>query len=124
MNLLATVGDNCIDRYLPPLGYCMVGGNAVNVAVQLAALGRAVQYFGAVGDDRAGLLVRKALSTRGVGVDHLLMATGMPTAHTDIATSANGERVFLAEEFGACSSYAVSCSDLRDLRHMRHVHIG
>ena len=32
---IATVGDNCIDRYAPPLGLSFVGGNAVNVAVQL-----------------------------------------------------------------------------------------
>ena len=36
----AAVGDNCVDRFLPPADECLVGGNAVNVAVQLAMLGR------------------------------------------------------------------------------------
>lgn len=44
----AAVGDNCIDRYLAPVGDCLVGGNAVNVAVQLARLGRRASYFGTV----------------------------------------------------------------------------
>ena len=42
---VATVGDNCIDRYGPPLGLSLVGGNAVNVAVQLARLGVARRLF-------------------------------------------------------------------------------
>ena len=44
----AAIGDNCIDRYLP-LNQAAVGGNAVNVAVQLALLGQDCGYFGAVG---------------------------------------------------------------------------
>ena len=32
---VATMGDNCVDRYLPPLGLEFVGGNALNVAVGL-----------------------------------------------------------------------------------------
>ena len=35
---IAAIGDNCIDRFLPPVDDCLVGGNAVNVAVQLALL--------------------------------------------------------------------------------------
>ena len=34
----AAVGDNCIDRYLPPIGLSLVGGNAINVGVQLLSL--------------------------------------------------------------------------------------
>lgn len=33
---LATVGDNCIDCFLSPIGITAVGGNAVNVGVHLA----------------------------------------------------------------------------------------
>lgn len=39
----ATVGDDCIDRYLS-LKQAAVGGNAVNVAVQLST-GAKVQLF-------------------------------------------------------------------------------
>ena len=39
---IATVGDNCIDRYLPPIDRALVGGNAVNVANQRAVDGRQI----------------------------------------------------------------------------------
>ena len=55
---VATVGDNCIDRYLPPIALATVGGNAVNVAVHLRRLGRRTAYFGAVGEDREGRWTR------------------------------------------------------------------
>lgn len=124
MMRFATVGDNCIDRYLPPIGAHLVGGNAVNVAVQLAALGRAVDYFGAVGDDPPGQAVRKALTSRGVGAAHLLTLPGLSTAYTEVASDADGERRFLHEDFGACARYVPGESDLRALRAMAHVHIG
>ena len=28
---IAAVGDNCIDKFLPPVGQALIGGNAVNV---------------------------------------------------------------------------------------------
>ena len=65
----ATLGDNCIDRYLP-LSQAAVGGNAVNVAVQLARAGERCSYFGAVGSDGAGRWTRNALVDNGVAVDH------------------------------------------------------
>lgn len=120
----AAVGDNCIDRYLPPMGDCLVGGNAVNVAVQLARLGRGVSYFGAVGDDRAGDAVRAALLANGVGTAGLRLCPGEPTARTDIETLADGDRRFLFESFGACAGYRPGEEDLGRLRRMSHVHMG
>jgi fructoselysine 6-kinase len=63
---IATVGDNCIDRYLPPVDRTLVGGNAVNVAVQLVRLGHDTAYFGAVGDDAEGARMRAVLGRIGV----------------------------------------------------------
>ena len=42
MKPVATMGDNCLDRYLPPLERKFVGGNALNVAVGLSDLGHDV----------------------------------------------------------------------------------
>ncbi len=50
----AVVGDNCVDRFKSPVNQSLIGGNAVNVAVQLAALGHEAFYFGAVGADAMG----------------------------------------------------------------------
>jgi fructoselysine 6-kinase len=120
----AAVGDNCIDRFLPPVGDSLVGGNAVNVAVQLAMLGRRVHYLGAVGGDKAGLVVRSCLEAKGVGIARLITAPGLTTAWTDVATLPNGERQFLHEDFGACAGYAPAGDDIVFLRRLRHVHIG
>ena len=121
---IACIGDNCIDRFLPPVDDCLVGGNALNVAVQLALLERRLHYFGAVGDDAAGAAVSSALAAQGVGIERLRMMTGQRTAFTDIEISEDGERTFAFEEFGACATYVPSAGDLGRLRLMRHVHIG
>ena len=120
----ATVGDNCIDRYLPPVGDCLVGGNAVNVAVQLSLLGRRVAYFGAVGEDDAGAAVRGALAANKVDVAGLRRCGGEATARTDIETLPDGDRRFVFESFGACASYRVGPSDIAHLRQAAYVHVG
>ena len=96
---IAAIGDNCIDRFLPPVDDCLVGGNAVNVAVQLALLKERVHYFGAVGDDAAGTAVRAALDRHGVALENLRTIPGQRTAYTDIELSEDGERSFVFEEF-------------------------
>jgi fructoselysine 6-kinase len=120
----ATVGDNCIDRFLPPADEWLVGGNAVNVAVQLALLGRTVSYYGAVGRDAAGDEVRKALIHNAVALSGLITDTGNCTAYTNIEMSDDGDRSFVFEEFGACQFYAPSDTDIAALRRTSHVHIG
>lgn len=121
---VATVGDNCIDRFLPPLDDCLVGGNAVNVAVQLAMLGHATAYFGAVGADAAGHAVVQCLAENGVDVSAVGVVPGQRTAYTDIEMSEDGDRTFVFEEFGACATYRPTQGDIAMLRAMRHVHIG
>lgn len=126
---LAAVGDNCIDRFLPPLGLSTaelskVGGNAVNVAVQLARLGHRAAYFGAVGDDTDGRRVLSGLTDNGLDLTGLRIISGGRTAYTDIATNPDGEREIRFEEFGVCRGYRASPADIERLRRMRHVHIG
>ncbi len=118
----ATLGDNCIDRYLP-LGQAAVGGNAVNVAVQLALAGEQCSYFGAVGCDTEGSWTRDALVANRVSVTHLQELTA-PTAYTDIDVDASGERIIAFEEFGASALYAPDAADLSALAGMDHIHIG
>ena len=120
---IAAVGDNCIDKFLPPIGEALVGGNAINVAVQLAKLGHDISYFGAVGPDVDGRRTRAALIENGVGVAHMQERPGK-TAHTDIEVLPSGERVFLFEDFGVCAGYRPSDADLAALKTMDHVHIG
>jgi len=121
---IACVGDNCIDRYLPPLNYALVGGNAVNVAVQLTRIGVASAYFGAAGQDAGGERLRAALLGAGVSVAGLRLRAGETTATTDIATTPDGERQFLHEDFGACATYRPDEHDLAALAAFDHVHLG
>jgi len=120
---VATVGDNCIDRYAAPLGLSFVGGNAVNVAVQLAMRRPGVAYFGAVGDDAAGRRTVVSLRANDVIVEHVRVTPGV-TAWTDIELDSSGERVFAFEEFGACRGYRPSAAEVELLKTLRHVHLG
>jgi fructoselysine 6-kinase len=119
----AAVGDNCIDRFQPPLSQSLVGGNAVNVAVQLARLGHVARYFGAVGSDPAGWRTRHLLADNGVDVTHLRDRFGV-TAYTEIDVLASGERVFTFEDFGVCAGYEPDADEVAVLKTMDHVHIG
>ncbi|MFZ5677315.1 MAG: PfkB family carbohydrate kinase [Pseudomonadota bacterium] len=121
---IATVGDNCIDRYLPPIDRELVGGNAVNVAVNLQRLGHRASYFGAVGDDAEGRRVRAVLSPIGVDLASLRTVAAGRTSLTVIATGADGDRHFVHEDFGVCRGYRPDADDLARLKAMRHVHIG
>ncbi len=121
--LVATLGDNCIDRFEPPMDHSLVGGNAVNVAVQLARLGRPAAYFGAVGDDAAGRRTIAALAGQGVATGHVQVLDA-PTAYTVIEVDAQGERRIGFEEFGACALYRPGEADLLALSKVRHVHVG
>jgi fructoselysine 6-kinase len=120
---VATVGDNCIDRYGPPVNRSFVGGNAVNVAVQLARFGRRAAYFGAVADDSGGHRIGVSIASRGVDITGLRTLPGV-TAYTDIGFAENGERVFVFEEFGVCRGYRPDESDVARLLTMKHVHLG
>lgn len=119
---IAAVGDNCVD-VLRPAGHRLIGGNAVNVAVQVARLGGRSAYFGAVGDDADGALTTHTLAENGVDIGHVVRRP-LPTAHTLIDVSANGERRFVFEDFGACAGYAPDAEAVAALLEYDHVHIG
>lgn len=120
---IAAVGDNCIDRFTGAERFSLVGGNAVNVAVQLCRLGRGAAYFGAVGTDAAGARTIRVLKQNGVIVDHVRETAGI-TAYTEVSRSADGDRKFVHEEFGVVQNYRTEASDFAFLKSARHVHIG
>lgn len=118
---VAAVGDNTVDRYRG--GPVLVGGNALNVAVQLSLQGVAVSYFGVVGDDEDGRMITRALRDRDVEISGLVAADG-DTAVTEIARTADGDRVFVREEFGVTAAYRPSDADLARLAWFDWVHLG
>lgn len=99
------LGDNCIDRYLAPVDRDFVGGQAVNVAVNLARLGLEVAYAGVVGDDGAGAWILRELRARGVDVSAVERVRGS-TGVTLIDPTPGRERRFIAEDYGVSAPYA------------------
>ncbi len=108
---ITAIGDNCVDEYVEPVGRRFAGGNAFNVAVQVARLGLPSEYMGAVGDDPDGRALKSVLELEGVEVDRLRVLHG-PTAVTRIEIREGGERVFLSEELGVVADYSPSRADL------------
>lgn len=120
---VATVGDNCIDRYLPPVGLAAIGGNAVNVAVHLRKQGLRTAYFGAVGSDADGRRMLDCFRNNGLNIDHVQVNDGV-SAYTNLDIDESGDRIIVFEEFGVCRSYRPTEDDFKVLLTMRHVHIG
>ncbi len=110
---VACVGDNCVDVWLDEGSELpeqeLAGGNAFNVAVELARNGLNVHYFGAVGDDPQGDLILDAAKAAGVDATHVLRVPG-PTGRTLVVREESGERRFVSEDGGVGSSFR-----LRDL---------
>ena len=79
------------------------GGSAANTARVFAGLGGAATFIGAVGDDRMGDVLRKALKQTGVTV-HVFRSHG-PTARLVVSLATNGERSFLTDR-GTADSLA------------------
>lgn len=110
----AVIGDNTIDRYVGHEELDFVGGNAANVAAQLALSGESVRYYGAVGDDADGDYIRRGLASAGVDIGGVVVLTGS-TAVTRIRVDPTGERVFEHEDFGVTAHYQPSPEQLQEI---------
>ncbi len=121
MKAVATIGDNCVDRYLPPLDREFVGGNALNVAVGLRRHGHDVAYAGAVGSDAAGEKVLVAARAYGIGTAHVRVGPGA-TGTTVIRMTDDGDRVFESEVLGESATYRPDAATLAELRNRAWVH--
>ena len=118
---LFAVGDNCIDKLSGHAEAVLVGGNAVNVAVQTARSGLSAAYAGALGPD--GDRVADTLAANGVDI-RWLVRRDAPTSVTEIYVGADGERTILKEDFGACSGWTPDAAARAAIAQARHVHIG
>lgn len=99
---VASVGDNCVDRYVDPPGLTEPGGNALNVAVHVAAAGVECAYFGIVSADSDGRLLLAAARAAGVDVSGVEVR---PDGHTGVTVVriADGERIFESERYGVAA---------------------
>ena len=117
---LLAVGDNVVDCY-PDLGVMFPGGNAVNVAVNAVRCGAWAGYVGALGTDRAGKLLYRALGEEGVDLDGVRIVDG-PNARA-VVRIVDGNRVFASGELGV-SRFRVGTADLATAAAADVVHTG
>jgi fructoselysine 6-kinase len=109
---LACVGDNCVDVALDPTpvgdpsGREFAGGNAFNVAVEMARLGFSVSYLGAVGTDSQAGLIIDAARAAAVDFSHVVRLPGA-TGRTVVSRDELGERQFVSEDYGVASAYRI-----------------
>jgi fructoselysine 6-kinase len=118
---VACVGDNCVDVYLDAGGVERVGGNALNVALELARTGLSAAYLGAVGTDARGRVVLDGARAGGVDVSRVIVAEGA-TGVTIVGHDESGERHFVSEEYGVAAEYRLPPADETLLRRSRWVH--
>ncbi|TPN23638.1 ribokinase [Mesorhizobium sp. B2-3-3] len=117
---IAAIGDNVVDCYLAR-GEMYPGGNCLNVSVNVSRFGGQAAYIGAIGRDRAGDLIRTALSSERVDVSRLRRLDG-PTAYCLIGHH-NADRIFLTFDLGV-SMFTPNREDLDFLSGFQATHIG
>jgi fructoselysine 6-kinase len=118
--LIVCVGDNCVDVTLPgrrdlqhdgrtteaiPPAH-LAGGNAFNVAVALARMGRRASYVGAVGDDPDAEVIVGAATAAGVDTSRVQRMPGS-TGRTVVDHDPDGERRFVKEDYGVAADYRI-----------------
>jgi fructoselysine 6-kinase len=95
--IAVSLGDSCIDHYLPPIDRDFIGGSALNVAVHMQQAGLPSAYVGKVGCDRYGELILQALGEEKVNISHVQIAAGT-TKLANIRLTADNEHVFIHKQ--------------------------
>jgi fructoselysine 6-kinase len=120
---VAVVGDACVDVYLDTaIALSAVGGNALNVSVNLTLQGIRSELFAVLGDDRHGERIRAALRNLGVGVGGVQDLPG-PSWVSYIARDHRGTAALRSEEPGVAGPYAPSAEEIAAFARFEHVHL-
>jgi fructoselysine 6-kinase len=104
---VASVGDNCVDVYVDTQR-TNIGGNAVNVAIDLAGHGVRADFFGRLGDDDDGLRIERTLGELGVASRAIITAEA--TCRGLLRIGPNGTTALVGID-GDCSYYRPSKTD-------------
>jgi fructoselysine 6-kinase len=119
--IVASVGDNCVDRYLGAPALALAGGNALNVAAGLSAAGLKSYYLGAVGEDANAELILDGARGAEVATDRVRRLPE-PTGVTEVRLGSDGDREFVDERYGASAGYRPDADDIAFLRTCSWVH--
>jgi fructoselysine 6-kinase len=118
---LVAVGDNCLDVYLTK-DVMTVGGNALNVAAHWRRAGLPARYFGTVGPDVEGTVIRDEVETAGLAAADIERRVGQ-TAVT-LLREEFGDRRFLLEDLGVGEDYMPTDPQYRAIAAADWVHLG
>lgn len=97
------------------------GGNTLNFALSAASFGTKVSFYGAMGDDPFGSMLRRWMENMGVK-DHSVRMKGVQTSTTIAIPNHSGERRLLTHP-GANSKFFMDVDKI-DLDWSGHVHSG
>jgi fructoselysine 6-kinase len=103
-------GDNCVDRYLGGQAADLVGGNALNVAVDLSLAGRRSSYLGTMGADPEGRAILAAL--RHADVDASGVRVGFGQSGLTVVDLNRGERRFVSEDYGLAATFRLEADEV------------
>lgn len=120
--VIAVVGDNCIDVYQGDPVRAAVGGNALNVAVNLRRRGMPSLYIGEIGDDENAKFIRQALDDAGVDCSQLRQLSG-PSWLVSIVLC-DGDSSVEFEVPGAANLYRLRPEEVALLGSCKHVHLA
>ena len=116
MAVIASVGDNCIDRYVGAVERESPGGNALNVAARSGGA-----YYGAVGDDEHGRAILAGALAAGTDMTNVEVRPGA-SGLTIVALDEHGDRRFLLEQYGVAADYRLTPAIVGRLRDHPWVH--
>ena len=71
------------------------GGDALNEAVTLSGLGNVTEIISLLGDDEAGVIVKKCLDQNKVDTRNITVSPDIPTAINIVLVDGDGERYFI-----------------------------
>lgn len=92
------------------------GGDAVNEAITLAALGHRTQLMTLVGKDSAGDFLKKTCQEEGVITEGIATAGDLPTTTSIVLITKDGERRFLSGRRSTAKEYDIIHMDLSLIR--------
>lgn len=113
------LGDNTVDTYRD-LGMRFPGGNAVNVAANVARFGHYAAYLGRVGNDDNGRLILAALEAEGVDVSRCQIVSGRTA--TTVVDLVSGDRKFVGADPGVRAQFRLTEEDYAALAGYDLVH--
>jgi sugar/nucleoside kinase (ribokinase family) len=129
-NVVVDILVRPVDRLPPKGGLSLVsdlttalGGCASNTAAALGRMGAAISLLARVGKDPLGDFAVGELRAAGVGISHVLLSPGHPTAATAVLIDSRAQRSFL---HSVAANAELSASDVRPsrFRGFHHLHVG